>query len=619
MKKIILTIIILCNIMSLYGDNVLTTNAYETTSNLPFLNKDRVISINRDESERLRKVDKRYIKLMTDIINSETDKELKKANLKALSFFEDLKEESAIVCNVLANYQLGHYYAFGIFDPYFDGKTPSNIEREKLSPINKTKACEYFNDICRGFKDSKGFIQLIPNTWYFNIEEGLAAIGNSDYKKIVSVLKFLDENNYDFNPQKVCRNIEGWCDNCNISSIYSCGMFNILYAIDQLPPTSTIRKKTYLDLSSDEIASLALSYGKQFKHFEVLYLSALSAVRGNANGYLIFVEKWSDLLLKHYKAEHPEEYKAGIPYFVIPLTLFSSVESCLKLCNIPNFDKLYENVNNYYNDIAENFFEEYEANLKAKRQARKRELWRQLGMAVLGAIQNTNNQLAYYYNHPKDYKMGNLNNLLDPRVAAMQVNAQYYAEYQNFCLYNKKPDGSNYTYSEWLAIQGQAIQNLKEQGVDLVAELSEQNRQNKQEWRNSLDAERKERLNRLGVDTSNMTGASNNSSKNAKNDYSKEKESNDIQKEMYNRKTDSKEQYKREAVSSDEYHFEKHVTLYIRDGNSNKMMFSNKDLCKKGANYYVKIENMYYLVSIQGGWGFNSSILYSHKKLYFNK
>ena len=82
---------------------------------------------------------------------------------------------------------------------------------------------------------------------------------------------------------------------------------------------------------------------------------------------------------------------------------------------------------------------------------------------------------------------------------------------------------------------------------------------------------------------------------------------------------DSRQQYKREDVSSDDYKFEKHVTLYIREANRNKIMFSDKDLCRKGAVYYIKIGNTYYLVNQQGGWEFNSSISYGNQKLYFDK
>lgn len=78
---------------------------------------------------------------------------------------------------------------------------------------------------------------------------------------------------------------------------------------------------------------------------------------------------------------------------------------------------------------------------------------------------------------------GNMDYLLDPNYAMAQTMAQQnqlnqvqnaimtqtvnqvYAkeeqEYNEFCRYNKKPDGTNYTKSEWRALQGQALQNMK--------------------------------------------------------------------------------------------------------------------------------------------------------------
>lgn len=79
---------------------------------------------------------------------------------------------------------------------------------------------------------------------------------------------------------------------------------------------------------------------------------------------------------------------------------------------------------------------------------------------------------------------GNMDYLLDPNYAMAQtmaqqnyynqvhnsilkqsisqVNAKEEQEYQEFCRYNKKSDGSNYTKDEWRALKGQAIQNMKE-------------------------------------------------------------------------------------------------------------------------------------------------------------
>lgn len=77
---------------------------------------------------------------------------------------------------------------------------------------------------------------------------------------------------------------------------------------------------------------------------------------------------------------------------------------------------------------------------------------------------------------------GNMNYLLDPNYAVAQTMAQQQQynqvfnniaqqsinqvlseeeqEYQNFCKYNKKADGTNYTKNEWRALKGEAIRNM---------------------------------------------------------------------------------------------------------------------------------------------------------------
>ena len=63
---------------------------------------------------------------------------------------------------------------------------------------------------------------------------------------------------------------------------------------------------------------------------------------------------------------------------------------------------------------------------------------------------------------------GNINQLLDPNLAVQQVLAQEDQDYQAFCRFNKKADGSNYSKTEWRIMQGQAIQNANGGGVPTV-------------------------------------------------------------------------------------------------------------------------------------------------------
>lgn len=86
---------------------------------------------------------------------------------------------------------------------------------------------------------------------------------------------------------------------------------------------------------------------------------------------------------------------------------------------------------------------------------------------------------------------GNMDYLLDPNYTIAQTMAQQQQynqvlgniaqqsvnqvlseeeqEYQNFCKYYKKPDGSNYTKSEWRALKGQAVQNMNRSKTSDVA------------------------------------------------------------------------------------------------------------------------------------------------------
>lgn len=592
---------------------------YDRISNIPFLNTDRTISFNKyHNSKKLRKLDSKYIKLMRAVVTAKNKHDLDKANKKALDFFEDISHNSSSKDAItLANYQLGHYYAFSIFDPFFDGYRPSNIERKRLYPIDKHKADKYFNKIIIPYEGAIGLIRLIPDTWYFDIERGLASIIRLDYKEIINVIKYLDENNYNFNIQKTCKYSCDFCDYCNTKSIYPLEMITLLYAIEQLPMTSLIRKQLALDLNSDEIVALALSYDKQDKTYEAFFYGALATVRGNANGYLIFFDKWSNSILSHYKNEHKVEYKAGLAHLIIPMRLWP-IKPYIKECNLKNFDEISNNIDEYYNNIADEMYSDYTSNIKAQKREQRKRFWRQLGLAFSNTLQQSV-KISTLYTQPNYTNVGNFNSLIDPKLAAMQVNAQYYAEYQDFCLYNKKANGSNYTYSEWLTLRGQAIMNLKGQGYDPIAEQKKINEQQKTDFAEQRKNDKKAWFAKYGYDTTSES--SRDAEKTLTTDNTslissgtKSSNSNIIATENI----DSKEQYKSNEVSSDDYHFEKHVTLYIRDANSNRIMFSNKDLCKKGAKYYVKIDNKYYLVNTQGGWGFNSSIIYSNTKLYFD-
>lgn len=290
-----------------------------------------------------------------------------------------------------------------------------------------------------------------------------------------------------------------------------------------------------------------------------------------------------------------------------------------------------------------------------KLQKRKRRLnfINQMGNLL---AQTTANYLAYqqmsqysYGYTPTPYLRPQSEVLREFTQGANQIFVQTIVDYENklmeefeqFRRYNKHPDGRDYTYNEWTALRGQAIQDMKDQGYDIIAEQREMNRQNKEAWRASLEADRKDRLDRIKEYNNMRTGttsAYSSSSNSSSSNYSSSSTSSSSSYSSsisssgtsYNSSTtssaneqtmpeyDAKQQFKTQGVYSDDYEYKKKVTLYTRNGDNAKVVFNDKDLCKKGAYYYVKIDNKYYSVNYSNWSRFDKSILYANESLYFN-
>ena len=534
-----------------------------------------------------------------------------------------------------AYYQLAHFDWFKCFDKYYNG-VPSNMVRLQKSFLGETNHLHSFKDA-----NIKSCLLMCANPIFptYNLElvvtKGTSLLNSKDYESRLfaqSVFSAACNSNLANNVDL----LQIW-KNGNKSIFYIDAFDEIVEQTKVLPYLCRMKNNTIntANMTAVELCKEGNRLYKSQKNIDAFYYYARSSFYGNAEAYQklfevidkLYSDELSDDISRLKKIDRSDyliREKLHRRYY-----LAESISKCNQLSDfkevskfyMEDYKKEYEDFKNYMHDKQRQEYAEKEA-----RKERRRQFW--LG-ALQGALQSMNgvaNQMAYQqqYNMASPQmsampNMGNMNSLLDPRLAIAQVNAQDYARYQSAREAYQRM-GKDLSVDEWRAMEGQALLNLKEQGIDLVAEQAERNRQDRQEWRESLDAERKQRLNRLGADTSDMSDASNNaSSKTSSSSTTKSSGTGSQTSSASNNDLDSKQQYQREAVSSDDYHFEKHVTLYIRDGNLNRVMFSNKDLCKKGAYYFVKIDNTYYRVQAQGGWGFNSSILYSTSKLYFNK
>lgn len=87
-----------------------------------------------------------------------------------------------------------------------------------------------------------------------------------------------------------------------------------------------------------------------------------------------------------------------------------------------------------------------------------------MGLTSMGSYPSYSGSSSAYSNVGYTGTSGNMNYLLDPNYAIQQVLQSEEQEYQTYTYYNKKPDGSNYTKSEWMTMKGQAIQNSQSNG-----------------------------------------------------------------------------------------------------------------------------------------------------------
>ncbi len=242
-------------------------------------------------------------------------------------------------------------------------------------------------------------------------------------------------------------------------------------------------------------------------------------------------------------------------------------------------------------------------------QMKQYEDWQKTGISPSGVVTD-----------PSKLSQSQLNQLADPMYAVQSVQQQDWLEYMEFCRYNKKADGSNYSHDEWWAMKGQAIMNLKEQGYDIIAEQQEQLRQNRKEMEEDRIQDKERWFKRYGYDISdNSTETTSVPTTSNSNRSSVSKTVTPVSStDTTDDNLDAKQQNHREPVASSDYQKIKTVTLYYRDGDKAKVKMNNVDLCRKGAYFYIKIGNTYYPRRSPNWMRFRNAIAYGDIQLYYN-
>lgn len=242
--------------------------------------------------------------------------------------------------------------------------------------------------------------------------------------------------------------------------------------------------------------------------------------------------------------------------------------------------------------------------------------------------------MAEKLNNPA-YLNSEYNRLLNQSIQEVQI--QEMQEYQQARIGYQQMTGKDLSLDEFRAQKGAAILALKEEGIDVIGEMNDLNRKNRQEFRAGIAQDKADRLQRIKEENALRYGTSSGSStptntsdgKNERNviatsttNEATTKRTPNIQIEKNRLEgNDAHEQFKRNNlnVNSSDYNYKKRVNLYRADGSKFLLAHSNVELYEKGASTYVKMGSTYFLASTSASNGFNYKISYGATPLYFDK
>lgn len=350
------------------------------------------------------------------------------------------------------------------------------------------------------------------------------------------------------------------------------------------------------------------------KEYELAEAKSRWLLEQEPTGELFYLKGISNYYLGKYK-QSLEDLKNGL-YLVdaeINPGLRESIIECIETTENAKQMKAEER-NQRWANIAGGILQAGATIYQEYAQMKQYEEWQKSGISPSGIVTD-----------PSKLSKSQLNQLANPMYAVQSVQQQDWLEYMEFCRYNKKADGSNYSHDEWWALKGQALMNLKEQGYDIITEQQEQLRQNRKEMEEDRKQNKKRWFKRYGYDISNNSTetSSTKSSTSTTSTGNKSSVSTTATPVSSTNNTtdenlDAKQQNHRELVASDDYQKIKTVTLYYRDGDKAKVKMNNVDLCRKGAYFYIKIGNTYYPRRSPNWTRFRNAIAYGHEQLYYN-
>lgn len=279
---------------------------------------------------------------------------------------------------------------------------------------------------------------------------------------------------------------------------------------------------------------------------------------------------------------------------------------------------------------------------KAKRERRK-QFWGNLAGAVVQGLAigvNTYMAVNNYGSAPMNTaaatQVGHAGSLADAmsqpgffqreqqRLLQQSMNQVQWAEMQE---YNQTREayqrmGRDLSIDEFRALKGQAIINLKEQGIDIIAEQNAANREMHEFNRSQMNSG-KENVERIKQQNAMKNGESYSSGPSTSNSTKSTSTETSSSLSSQNTSADASMTIEKNndsgLVNSFKYiYIQRKVNLHENTASNSTIVFQNCEVYRKGVDYFVKIGEQYYKIQHCNKQYYNRTITYDSRPYYFN-
>ena len=412
------------------------------------------------------------------LIHDGKDKEALKYFIKKLK-----KDEVEWKDREHLNYQLAHYYLFGIFDPYYNG-FPSKISRVGTTVKNLDKGMEH---LAKSNYKCRGILHSVPSYPSYSQEETIRDILNKDevgedFQNAVISMAFFSGEVCKVNPMEMW--VEDMMNNSHEQicdeHVRRIAWYSSLYPYIFSSSVKHVSMPEDVNKGADYLYEMGKVAYDSGKYYEAAYLFVRAALFGYAEGWKMMIlcsqESLKIRLREYEKRKKKEPYRYDYLFNNIMAIGLRELENYEEFEPYKELTKAYIKIYKYKEDEASAEWDAVEQRKKDRKLQRQRALINFLEGArqATGAMMMQNyGYLPYMAINANLPYAQNLNYLLDPNYTLFQYQQkqQYWANLNQQFMQSAFANVQQAEYQEYqLARQG-----YQQMGRDLTLEEFRQN------------------------------------------------------------------------------------------------------------------------------------------------